>query len=52
MLSIRGALLEHADFAYAVKALQRFEARVPMHALLQRAHALYQEDHPALWSQA
>ena len=44
--SIRTALLEHDDFAYAVKALQRFDGRVPMHALLRRAHKLYaQEGH-------
>jgi hypothetical protein len=46
VISIREDLLEHADFAYAVKALQRFESRVPMHALLQQAHALYRQDRP------
>ena len=44
VLSIRSELVEQADFAFAVKALQRFEARVPMHALLARAHAMYAED--------
>ena len=44
VLSIRADLVEKADFAFAVKALQRFEARVPMHALLARAHAMYAED--------
>ena len=50
VLSIRGELLAHDDFAFAVKALQRFEARVPMHALLRKAHAMYREDQPALWA--
>lgn len=46
VLSIREELLENDDFAYTVKALQRFDSRVPMHAVLRRAHALYAEDHP------
>ena len=46
MLSIRDEILEHNDFAFAVKALQHFDNRVPMHALLRRAFALYWEDRP------
>ena len=45
--SIRTDLIAKDDFAFAVKALQRFDGRVPMHALLRRAHTLYAEDHPA-----
>ena len=52
VLSIRTELLQHDDFAFAVKALQRFDARVPMHALLKSAHALYAQDRPALWAAA
>lgn len=44
VISIRDDLLENDDFAFAVKALQRFDGRVPMHALLHRAHAYYSED--------
>ena len=51
MLSIRRELIEHDDFAFAVKALQRFDGRVPMHALLRKAHALYKEDHPRAYAQ-
>ena len=46
VLSIRDELLEQNDFAFAVKVLQRFEARVSMHVLLAKAHELYREDHP------
>ena len=46
VLSIRDELLEANDFAFAVKALQRFEGRVPMHALLAKAIAIYREDYP------
>ena len=44
VVSIRNDLLEKNDFAYAVKALQRFDCRVPMHSLLRRAHSMYYED--------
>ena len=50
VLSIRSELIAHDDFAFAVKALQKFDGRVPMHALLRRAHALYKEDHPAAYT--
>ena len=50
VLSIRNELIENDDFAYAVKTLQRFEGRVPMHALLKSAQALYADDHPLLWA--
>jgi len=49
VLSIRHELIEQDDFAFAVKALQRFDGRVPLHRLLRKAHALYAEDHPDLW---
>ena len=54
MLSIRTELLENDDFAFAVKALQRFEGRVSLHALLRSAHRLYAEDYTkeALWGAA
>ena len=41
VLSIRNELLQEDDFAFAVKALQRFDARVPMEHLLRSAHILY-----------
>lgn len=44
VVSIRGELLEQNDFAFAVKALQRFDGRVPLHSLLRRAHSMYSED--------
>ena len=47
VLSIRDELIAKDDFAFAVKALQRFDARVPMHALLKKARALYAEDYVA-----
>ena len=50
VLSIREELLANDDFAFSVKALQRFEARVPMHALLRKAQKLYTDDHPDLWA--
>ena len=46
VLSIRHELLEADDFAFAVKALQRFEARVPIHKLLASAVVLYRQDYP------
>lgn len=50
VLSIRDELLTNDDFAFAVKALQRFDGRVPMQALLQQTHRMYADDHPALWA--
>ena len=47
VLAIRDDLLQANDFAFAVKALQRYENRVPMHALLAKAVELYRADHPA-----
>ena len=49
VLSIREELLAQDDFAFAVKALQKFDGRVPMHALLRKAHALYKDDHPHIY---
>ena len=46
VVSIRTELLANDDFAFAVKALQRFDGRVPMHSLLRIANALYGEDYP------
>ena len=45
VLAIRDDLLQANDFAFAVKALQRYENRVPMHALLAQAVELYRADH-------
>jgi len=50
VLCIREELLEHGDFSYSVKALQHYESRVPLHTLLERAHALYAADHPQLYA--
>ena len=47
VLSIRNELLQEDDFAFAVKALQRFDARVPMEHLLRSAHILYAQDFPS-----
>ena len=47
VLSIRDELLTNDDFAFAVKALQRFDGRVPMHALLKHARQMYTEDYVA-----
>ena len=32
-----------------MQALQHYESRVPLHTLLERAHALYAADHPQLY---
>ena len=32
------------------QALQHYESRVPLHTLLERAHALYAADHPQLYA--
>ena len=47
VLSIRDELITNDDFAFAVKALQRFDGRVPMHALLKHARQMYTEDYVA-----
>jgi len=52
VLSIREELLENDDFAYSVKSLQRFEARVSMHVLLAKAHELYKADHGVAYTNA
>jgi len=47
VLSIRDELIEHNDFAFCVKALQRFDGRVPLEKLLAGAYDIYEQDHPA-----
>jgi hypothetical protein len=45
VLSLRASLLSAPDFSTAIKALQRLDARPPLHALLGAALALYSRDH-------
>jgi len=47
VLSIRDDLIEKSDFAFCVKALQKFEGRVPLEQLLRGAYDIYAQDHPA-----
>ena len=47
VLCIRAELLENDDFAYSVKALQRYEGRVPIEKVMKRACELFAQDLPA-----
>mmetsp|Transcript_61072 Transcript_61072/g.108235 ORF Transcript_61072/g.108235 Transcript_61072/m.108235 type:complete len:86 (-) Transcript_61072:378-635(-) len=47
VLSIRDELIAHNDFAFCVKALQRFDGRVPLEKLLAGAYEMYDQDNPS-----